>query len=261
MGPGLLDVKGVPRTGDDDRADPLAKHRVRDRDDRHVRHRGVRDQQVLDFPGRDVLPAADDDVLEPVGNGQASVGVDPPDVPCPEPAAGQQRGRVQRGVGVAGEQLGAASEDLALLPVGRVAAAGIHQPDLVARQQRAVGTRPQVKGVADSPGGHRRVLAAAVRAERGDPGGVGAPDQARRHRCRAGQELPQRAEGGGSAGVLVEQAGQLDRGSAAGSDRVPVDQRGGEGGIPCLHDHRGRAEQQDPQQAEQPGHVARREEP
>ena len=62
-------------------------------------------------------------------------------------------------------------------------------------------------------------------------------------------------------GLLVEQAGQLDRRPAAGGDRVPVDQLGRQRGIPGLHDHRGRAEQQDPQQAEQPGHVTGREEP
>ena len=180
VGPGLLDVEGEPRAGDHDRADALAQRRVRDGDHRHVRHRRVGDQQVLDFLGRDVLAAADDDVLEPVGDGQAPAGVDPPDVPGPEPAAGQERGRVQRRVGVAGEQLGAAGEDLALLAVGHVAAGGIHQAHLVARQQRAVGAGPQVKGVGDGPGGHGRVLAAAVGAERGDPGGVGAPDQARR---------------------------------------------------------------------------------
>jgi hypothetical protein len=71
------------------------------------------DEQVLDFLGRDVLPAADDDVLQPVGDRQVPVGVEPSDVSGPEPAAGQERRGVQRGVGVAGEELRAATEDLA----------------------------------------------------------------------------------------------------------------------------------------------------
>ena len=98
--PGLLDVERAARAGDDDRADPLAQRRVRHRDDRHVGNGRVRDQQVLDLLGGDVLPAADDDVLEPVGDRQVPVGVDPPDVPGPEPPAGQERGRVQGRVGV-----------------------------------------------------------------------------------------------------------------------------------------------------------------
>ena len=52
-----------------------------------------------------------------------------------------------------------------------------------------------------------------------------------------------------------------DRRAAAGGDRVAVDQGGRQGGVPRLHDHRGRAKQQDPQQAEQPRHVTGREKP
>ena len=259
--PGLLDIEGEPGAGDDHRADALAERRVGHRDDRHVRHRGVGDQQVLDLLGRDVLPAADDDVLEPVGDREVPAGVDPADVPGAEPAAGQERGLVQRLVGVAGEQLGAAGEDLARLPVRHVAAVGVDQADLVAGEQAAVGLGPQAERVGDGARGHRRVLAAAVGAERGDSRGVGAPDQARRDRGRAGQELAQRAEAGGAACLPVEQAGQLDRRPAARGDGVPVDERGGQGGIPRLHDHGGRAKQQDAQQAEQPGHVPGREQP
>ena len=261
VGPGLVDVEREPRAGDHDRADAFAQRRVGGGDHRHVRHRRVRDQQVLDLPGGDVLAAADDDVLEPVGDRQVAAGVDPPDVPGPEPAAWQERGCVQRRVGVAGEQLGAAGEDLALPAFGDVAASRIYQAHLVARKQPAVGAGSQVKWVGDGPGGHGGVLAAAVGAERGDPGRLGAPDQARRDRGGPGQELAQRAEGGGPGRLLVEQAGQLDRRPAAGRDRVPVDEAGRQRGVPRLHDHRGRAEQQDPQQAEQSGHVTGREEP
>ena len=42
---------------------------------------------------------------------------------------------------------------------------------------------------------------------------------------------------------------------------MAVDQGGRQRGVPGLHDHRGRAQQQDPQQAEQPRHVTGREEP
>ena len=102
------------------------------------------------------------------------------------------------------------------------------------------------------PADHRRVLAAAVGAERGDPGGLGPLDQARRHRRRPGQALPQGSKGRTSQSLLVQQPGQLHRRTAARRDRVTVDQGSGERGVPSIHDDRGRAKQQDPQQAEPP---------
>ena len=48
----------------------------------------VREERVLDLGHRDVLAAADDQVLGPPGDGHVAVGVERGAIPRPEPAVG-----------------------------------------------------------------------------------------------------------------------------------------------------------------------------
>src|SRR5579859_4643936 len=81
----------------DRRARPLAGHGVRNADDGNVRDLGVGQQGLLHLPRADVEPATDDDVLDPPGDPEVSVLVEPADIPGSPPAfiVGGLRGEIR----------------------------------------------------------------------------------------------------------------------------------------------------------------------
>ena len=68
--------------------DLLAEALVRDAEHGGLGHRGVLVDDLLDLAGVDVEPAADDQVLLAVHDGEVAVGVDGADVAGGEPALG-----------------------------------------------------------------------------------------------------------------------------------------------------------------------------
>ena len=140
------------------------------RDLGHALHVG---QQLLDLGGAHVLAAPDDDVLQPVGDGQVAVGVDDADVAGVEPAVLVDRLGRERGVGVAGEAVGATGEDLARLADADVVAVLVDRADLDPLERPAVGVDPLLPGRLVLGTGDRRVLGAAVGAHERDPELVG----------------------------------------------------------------------------------------
>src|ERR1700683_3012058 len=98
-------------------------------------HRALLDAGVLlddglDFPRAHVLPARDDDVLEPVGDEDVSRAVTVPDVAGVQPAVLQDLGRRDGIVPVAVRHSGAADHYLARLAVRARLAAGADDVDL-----------------------------------------------------------------------------------------------------------------------------------
>ena len=67
----------------------LAEDRIGLPDDRGLEQRGVGVEDVLDLLRVDVLPAPDDQVLDPVDQGEITVVIEPADIPGVQPAAPQ----------------------------------------------------------------------------------------------------------------------------------------------------------------------------
>ena len=113
----LGQVRRGPRLGHHHRAHPFAGVGVGDADHRHVGHRRQGDQQVLDLLGRDVLPLADDHVLEPPGDDQVPPVVESAQVAGAEEAVGGEGLGVRVGPApVAIEDVRPADLDLAPFP-------------------------------------------------------------------------------------------------------------------------------------------------
>ena len=104
-----------------DGAHLLAVARVRHRDDRQVLHGRMGGEHALDLLRRDVLAAADDDVLAPVGDGEVAAPSRRPMSPVRNQPPAANACRVERGVGVADEDLGTAHEDLAVVAGRQIA--------------------------------------------------------------------------------------------------------------------------------------------
>ena len=100
------------RARDDERAHLLAHHRIGHRDARRLGDAGMGDEQRFDLLRRDVLAAADDDVLQPVDDREV-LAVVHREVAGAEPAVVDERVGVERRVEVADEHLGPAREQLA----------------------------------------------------------------------------------------------------------------------------------------------------
>src|ERR1700751_5121074 len=74
----------------------LAEHPIGLADDRSLEHPGMGVQDILDLLRVDVLPAPDDQVLDPVDQGEVAVVVEPADVAGVQPSAAQRLGRLLR---------------------------------------------------------------------------------------------------------------------------------------------------------------------
>ena len=96
-------------------------------------------EHVFDLAGRDVLAAADDDVLHAVGDRQEAVGVETPLVAGAEPTPVDERLVIERLVPVAEELARPSHQDLALVARRHVDAVFVDEADLVARPDLAVG--------------------------------------------------------------------------------------------------------------------------
>src|SRR3546814_20744526 len=73
----------------------------------------MRKQQRLDFLRRDILAAANDDILLAVGDEQIALGIEPADVAGAVPAARQEGARIERGVELTEKKLRPARGELA----------------------------------------------------------------------------------------------------------------------------------------------------
>ena len=118
--------------------------------DSHLGHALHVGQELLDLGGADVLAAPDDDVLHPVGDGEVAVGIDDPDVTGVEPTALFDRLGGQGGVGVAGETVGTAGQDLARLADADVMTVLVDRPDLDTLERPAVGVDALLRGASCS---------------------------------------------------------------------------------------------------------------
>src|SRR5439155_8843615 len=106
--------EGLARFQDDARATALTQPLVRDADQRHVAHLRMAEQHVLDLLDRDVLTAADDDVLASTGNADVSVGIAPRTIPSLQPTVrGKALLREAAALNVADEGKSTAGEQVA----------------------------------------------------------------------------------------------------------------------------------------------------
>jgi PAS domain S-box-containing protein len=119
----------------------LAEDGIRAPDDRGFEHGGVGVKNVLDFLGVDVLPAPDDQVLDPVDQGEVAVVVEPADIARVQPATAQYLSGFLWPAQVAAHDIGSADDDLARLPGGQKLACRVDHADLDARQRQPDAAR------------------------------------------------------------------------------------------------------------------------
>src|SRR6185312_1321571 len=119
----------------------LAEDRIGLPDDRGLEHRGDGIEDVLDLLRVDVLPAPDDQVLDPVDQGQIAVVVEPADITGVQPAAAQDLRRLLRPAEVAAHDVRPADDHLARLPGGQQPVSLVHHPDVDAGYWQADAAR------------------------------------------------------------------------------------------------------------------------
>ena len=124
------------------RARVLAQPVVGRGDDRDLRDLREQRDRFLDLRGREVLAAADDHVLHPIGDGEETVAIEHAHVAAAVPAVGVERLGRERGVGVADAELGPTRPDLARRSGRDGVAVLVEHPDLDSRQRGAVGAVP-----------------------------------------------------------------------------------------------------------------------
>src|SRR5581483_3128859 len=110
--------------------DPLTPPFVGQPDDRRFPDGRVGHEDVLDLPGVDVVAAGDDHVALAVPQVQEPVLVEGPDVAGVDPAVPDDLGRLGRPVPVAGEDVLAPGDDLALLAGRQRPVVVVDDPDL-----------------------------------------------------------------------------------------------------------------------------------
>src|SRR6476646_2765745 len=94
----------------------LAEHPIWLADDRSLEHPGMGVEGVFDLLRVDVLPAPDDQVLDPVDQGEVAAVVEPADVAGVQPSAAQRLGRLLRPTEVAAPAVRPADDHLAGRP-------------------------------------------------------------------------------------------------------------------------------------------------
>lgn len=136
VGEGPRRVEPV-RSRDDEGDRHLAQHVVPSADDSGVGDVGTGQQYPLDLGRIDVLPAPDDEFLDPAGDVEMAVRAEPAQVPGAVPTVGERlRGGV-RTVVIARHQPGAADPDLPVGAIGDLGTGGrIGQPHREPRQWR-----------------------------------------------------------------------------------------------------------------------------
>src|SRR6478736_7932299 len=132
----------------------LAEYPIWLPDDRSLEHPGMGVEDVLDLLRVDVLPAPDDQVLDPVDQGEVAVVVEPADVAGVQPSAAQRLGRLLPPAEVAAHDVRAADDHLAGLPGRQQRVGPVHHTDVDAGQRPAHATRlaeavQRVGGAAD----------------------------------------------------------------------------------------------------------------
>ena len=234
---------GLPVARDHHRARALDEPRVRHRHDRHAGDLGMRVEHVLDLRHRDVLAAADDQVLGAPGDGDVPVAVERGAVAGPEPPV--------RGVGLGGERRppevpdelrGASHEEIALRAGRQGAAVVVDHAQLHAGPRGAIGVEDLVLPVAKAVAGDEPVLGHA-------PAGRDCAPQARarvahqraRDRRTRRDEDPQGAEIVPRLGV--GQISKERRGAHRERHALGLDKPRGLEDVPGVHPHRRRAEQ------------------
>ena len=117
---------------------------VRDADHGAVEHRREGVDDFLDLGWRDVLAAADDQFLEPAGDGQKSVLVALRQIAGVIPAVAQRVACLFRLVVIAGHDVGTAHDQFALLPRRDVVTFSIDDADCKPRYRYAARTQTRV---------------------------------------------------------------------------------------------------------------------
>ena len=229
---GQVDGVGV-RQQADHRAGVLAEAFVGGGHHRHLGHSGNLGDDLLDLGRRQVLAAADDDVLHPVGDGQTAVLVDHPDVAGVVPPVVVE-GDVEVGIGVAQAQLGAPRHDLTGRARGQVVAVFVHDPHLHSGPGTPVGVVAELGRVFVLHAGDRGVLGGSVGPDDLDAQRLG-PLAHRRGHWGSPQPHPGHLDGvlGGEVGV-VEQAGEKYRGPHPAADVVGQHHLEGVAGVPSV---------------------------
>ncbi len=166
----------------------------------------------------DVLAAADDDVLDPVGDGEIPVLVEHADVAGAEPALlvdglGRQ-GRIR----VAGEAVRPAGENLAGLPHTDVASVLVHRPHLDPLHRAAVGVDALLAWRLVRRPGDGGMLGAAVGTDEGDAELVGAFGDGVGDGRPAEPDVAHQLDVLGTEARAVQQAGEEVGRATAGRD-------------------------------------------
>src|SRR5690606_39319411 len=102
----------------------------------HAVHGG---QNGLDLLGIDVLPTADDHVLDPVHDGEIAVFVETADIAGVQPAVDDGLGGFLRPVQIAAHHRRSGDDDLTVLAGRQGRTVGAHDPELLSPQCRADG--------------------------------------------------------------------------------------------------------------------------
>lgn len=116
-----------------DGGDVFAELLMRDGEHAGLQHRRMAQQDLFDLQGRDLLPAAVDDVLDAADDEEVAVGVEIAEVAGPEPAVAEGGPCRRLVIIIAAAHVRPAQHDLAMLAARKRAARPVHDRDLGAR--------------------------------------------------------------------------------------------------------------------------------
>ncbi|MHC2398896.1 hypothetical protein ACVMGC_003440 [Bradyrhizobium barranii subsp. barranii] len=106
---------------------------MRDGEHAGLQHRRMAQQDLFDLQGRDLLPAAVDDVLDAADDEEIAVGVEIAEVAGPKPAVAEGGPCRRLVIIIAAAHVRPAQHDLAMLAARKRAARPVHDRDLRAR--------------------------------------------------------------------------------------------------------------------------------